>query len=134
MIVYLPEDRIRLKIGDIEISVAPLSSGAMDKLSTLITQQAGEKTVNHRQTVIETLRYGVKDLRGVKRPDGSDLKLEFEGDGLTDSSVDVLMRLGYNVELVNVATKLMNSLERELGEVEGIEVKADSPIKTKKKG
>lgn len=133
MIVYLPEDEIALKVGDVTLYVSPLTSAQQDKLAQYVRQHAGKKEVDHKKTVTDTLRWSVKRLGGVKRPDGSTVELESRDGQLTDKAMEILYRLGMNTELVNIATHLFTMQEEKLSTVEGVEVQSRPGVPVKKK-
>lgn len=121
MIAYRTSDRIRVAVDDIEISISPLNHHDKNAIQTLLV--AG-KVESLMEGSILALKCGIKSIRGVKYPDGSDLELVFENesDRLSDSSVDTLLNLPCHNKLSSICLELIEGIPSEFVNPETKEV------------
>jgi len=93
MILPTSKDRYILKINDITLKIAPLSFEAKQKIGELEMREGGvvfEDTLRGLKIIIQ---YMVKEIEGVKRPNGEIYELEFEDNILTEECVGDLLNL-----------------------------------------
>jgi len=91
---YRQSDRILLSIHDVTFKIKPLSYTEKTAISKNIINVAGTQTEDVLDSVVEMIRYCVKDVTGISYIDGTPIKLAFEENGhLKDSSIDELMSL-----------------------------------------
>jgi hypothetical protein len=103
MIIYRKSDRIKIKLLDLTVELAPLSYHEKSEIQeTIINDAMGGS--------IKALKNAVKDIKGLKLPDGSDYKLEFDGDSLSDECVDGLMNIKGITELNIACLDLLNGV------------------------
>ena len=137
MIIYRKEDRITIKINKLTVKLAPLSYEEKATAETLILENTQRSSMDGS---IYAVKCAVKDIKGLKLPDGSDYELEFENNILTDKCIDDLTNIEGNNELFIACLGLLNGVPSEFinpltGEkLEGVEiVKEKSEKKAGKK-
>lgn len=101
-VIYRKQDRIWLKIGDFKLAVSPLSYHDKAEVRKMLT--AGD----FNGAALECIARGVKDISGIETMDGSDYKLEFDGDVLSKDCLDDFLNLG---DIEKVSTICISLLE-----------------------
>ena len=121
MIVYPLSYRIPVKIGEITFWISPLSYGAKQEVLSLVKVVAGEETGDRDLRERALIKHGVKEVEGLKLPDGSDYKLEFDPSGaLTEESLEVVLQADtQSLAALKVLHFMLNKWEEK---VEGVEV------------
>lgn len=133
MIVYKKTDRIKVQLGELTISLAPLTFREKSAVQDAIQKDAMSGS-------IEAIKFAVKDIEGLCNVDGSKYELQFDGDKLSDETVDDLSNIGGIESLFIAALNLMNSVPNEFvnpmtgKKLEGIEiVREEKETTTEKK-
>lgn len=123
--IYKTTDRITVKIDDISIKISPLSYEAKCEIQAeLISGQ----TLGIIRAAKKSMQYAIKEISGVENSDGSEYKLEFEDDRLTESCVDDLLNIDQDNKLSFVCTRLLEGIPKDFvnpqtGEkIEGIKI------------
>ena len=103
-------DRVHLEIGGVKFVLAPLSK--LHKMELLSTSkiEAGKESVNLFESQFLYIKYALKDVVGLKNYDGTDYKLEFEGDHLSDNSVNEIMHIEQRSKLNQCGWQLLNGI------------------------
>ena len=127
MIVVAPLEKIyTLVIEDeeqgiprIEFDFTALNFHQKNIVNTQTTNiKQGKVTIDRTLTSYLTLKYGLKDVRGLKNPDGSEYKLRFqEWDGtkeVTEDCISELMNLDLADGLMFLGLDLLNKAPKEL--------------------
>jgi hypothetical protein len=87
MEILQTRERVRVKIGDIALILAPLKHAQKIELSKATTVKDGETVADLNQMLSLAVRHSVKGVEGVKSRSGEDIKLEFDLNGsLSDDS------------------------------------------------
>lgn len=129
-------DRLKLKIGEITFTLAPLSFSQKQELASCTKTVKGEDHFDLLKAQVLYLKYGLKNVEGLECYDGSDYALEFEGDVLTDNCVSEIINLEEKEKLTTAAWQLLQGV-KELRdpitgeELEGVELKVVSEGKSK---
>jgi hypothetical protein len=123
-------DKIKYKIGEIEISISPLSFQDKDELREhMIAAKDGDMKAAMAGAV-KAIKFALKDISGVEDFDGNPYKLQFEDDSnrrLTDECVSDLMNLEENPKLIAACSMLIARLPKD-GDIEGVSlVKKEAP-------
>ena len=99
MIIYRPSDRIDIELGDLIVTLSPLTfEQKSDVFETQV--KAGEQVQDQTKSSRKAIAYSVKDVKGAKSWDGEDFSLEFEGGKLSSDCVDVMMSIPDTAELI----------------------------------
>lgn len=92
--IYRITDRIRLQIGDIVCSIAPLTYHQKADVFAMMTEaQRNNDIVKLNQAVYKTIQFSLKDIHGVEDSDGKPYQLQFDGELLSDECLDDLLRM-----------------------------------------
>lgn len=133
MIVYKTTDRIPLKFGEIKVWISPLSFEQKTNILAATKMKSGVEVSDPSKQTFLSLKYGVKEIEGLKNPDGSDYRLELDENGvLTDECLSDLIDLEYFPKLSEICIKLINGVKA-LDKIEGVEVDLTQVKSTKKK-
>jgi len=107
-IVYRTSDRIKIKVGELVVSVSPLNRYQKAKVQELT--MVG-KDIDAASTA---LKAGIKNIEGLEDIHNEPYKLVFDDNKeLTDECIDDLMNLELAPELVNICVSLLNGIPKE---------------------
>ena len=134
MIIYLPGERVTVKIGEVKIVISPLSYNEKLRVSEAAARGVdGAKGVNIMPAVSETLRVAVKDIDapGFTFSNGQPITLDRTEDGtLSDVGLAVLMMVVDSGKMSNLAMQLAAFGVRDW-DIEGVEVVHATPAEKK---
>lgn len=133
-------DRVKLKIGEVEFQLSPLSYGQKISAATSSrSQSGGEINVDMPMLSFKIVKYAVKGIKGVKNLDGSVYKLDFEKNDfpaltgtktlevLTDECAEELVScLSINPSLNDISYQLLNGIPDHIVDHEGKRAKGVS--------
>lgn len=130
------KDRIKIKIGEIEFYIAPLSYLHKQEIANCTRSKGGEELFDFLKAQSLHIKYGLKDVKGLKTYDGKNYELEFEGDCLSDSCVDEILGIECNDQLSLAAWSILNGydesrFDKNKQQLEGIEIEVVSEGKLK---
>jgi hypothetical protein len=100
------KDRIRFKIADVEFTLKPLNTLEQNQISSNKKMEAGVEIEDTLMSAFAYVKFAVKDIKGPKLSDGTDYKLEFEGDYLTDDCVSEIFTLNLGVDFYHAVQAL----------------------------
>lgn len=104
MIVYETTDKIKVKIDELVFELSPLSFLTKNKIQTQVV------TGNALEAAVTALKHGIKSVSGLKKRDGSDYKLSFENDVVSDASIDALMNIKSSQKLIAVVMNMISGM------------------------
>lgn len=104
------QDRIKLSIGEIVFTLAPLNKLQKQELSECTKNVDGKEIINLTQAQHLWMKYSIKDVDGLRTYSDEPYKLEFDGDVLTDDCVTELFNLEEKETLTNVAWQILNGI------------------------
>ena len=104
-------DRIKLTIGEVVFTIAPLNYFQKIELSNCTMIRNGEDHYDLLLAQSLYLKYGIKGMTGVKDCDGNDYELEFKGDELTDECISEILHLEQRNKLTTAAWQLLNGIQ-----------------------
>lgn len=104
-VVYRVNDTFELKVGKIVFSLSPL--GYKVKADMQSSVLAGKPM----DAAVKALKNSIKDVKGLKLPDGSDYELSFEPNGeVSDNCIDDLLNIPEAAKLNVIAISLINGM------------------------
>lgn len=124
-------DRVKVKIGDVTFTIAPLTYHQKQELANCTTMRGGQERLDLAKSQALYLKYAVKGIEGVEDYSGNKYDLEFEGDYLTDNCVSDLFHLEEREKLSLASWQILNGI-KELkdpvsGEkLEGVSIEVES--------
>ena len=142
MIIYRKEDKVSVKIDDIEIKISPLTHSQKSELQSHMMKAVNGDMDEAMVSVQKSLKFAIKDIKGVFYMDGSDKReysLSFNDDGfLSDECIDELLNLPISNKISSVCSALLQGvpdkiLDKDGKEIEGIKVLTSGGKKPKKK-
>jgi hypothetical protein len=129
MRIYKRSDRIPIKIGDIKLTIAPLTVDQKTEIQQAMLNGRVKGDIKEAtRGVVLSIKYAVKGVEGIEGADGSPYALQFDDSkNLTDECVDDLLNVGMNKQLTMVCASLANGVPDqftdEKGErLEGVEI------------
>jgi hypothetical protein len=126
--IYRKTDRIKVKIDDIVVTIAPLSIDQKTEVQTIMGRGHLKAEVGLlTKAVCLAMKYGIKDIEGLQTEDGTPYKLEFENDTVKDACLDDLFNLEMHEKLVLICSTLINSIPKQFTDrdgkpLEGVEI------------
>ena len=113
-IAYSIHDRIPVKIDSIEVKVSPLSYIQKAELqSEMISASSGDMKAI-MSAAFKAIKYAVKEVKGIKKRDGEDFVLEFDGIVLSDYCVNSILNMEQTSKLTSVCAALLDGIPREI--------------------
>ena len=104
-------DRIKLDIGGVVFTIAPLNQFQKINLANCTTIRNGQDHYDLLGAQALYLKYAIKDIEGVTDYDEKDYKLQFENNELTDECVSELLNLDQRSKLTTSAWQLLNGVK-----------------------
>jgi hypothetical protein len=108
--LYRTTDKIEVKIGEISVKVSPLNYEQKSIVNAKIMSGKADQIMD---AVRLAVKFSVKEIKGIKLPDGSDYALEFDDKGVSDSCLDDLSNLDQNKELSIICGQLLKGVPSE---------------------
>lgn len=91
MIILEPNDKFELKLDDATFILSPFSKKQQLELDKCVKMESGEEIIDIDKQMHLTFKFCIKDIKGIKKPDGSEFKFDFDENGqLSDEHVDIL--------------------------------------------
>ena len=104
-VVYRVSDRFNVKIGNVTVTMSPLGYKIKADMQSYVI--AGKPM----DAAVVALKNSVKDIKGLKLPDGSEYQLEFDDAGvLKEECVDDLLNIPESEALNVIAIGLVNGM------------------------
>lgn len=128
MILIEPKDKFELKIEDATFIVSPYSKKQQLEIEKCVRMEKGEEVIDIDKQMDLVFKFCIKEIKGVKKPDGSDFKFEFNENGeLIQDHIDAIRM---SVKASRVYTGMIALRMGQLGQVKnsngediGIEIK-----------
>ena len=131
-------DRVKVKIDELELEMAPLSFAAKMEINEVLIG-AGENDLNASMNASRiAMKHSIKSIKGIECLDGSKYVLEFEGDLVSDECIDDLLNLEHCPKLMIASTAFLKDIPSEIldpstgKKLEGVEIKMPGKKKVKK--
>lgn len=116
--IYKTTDRIKYDLGDIQIEISPLDYHDKSALWALASKTQNGDVESLMKGSAEAIKRGVKNVIGLKNPDGTDYQVQFESSGkyLTDECVSDLMNIKESNNMINLCGQLIAGIPNNLPE------------------
>jgi len=135
--IYRMSDRIRLKVDDLEIKIAPLSIHQKAEVEEAASKGTSSALLKATTSAIS---YALRDVKGLVDASGNPYELEWDESGkLTEDCISELFNLKASEKLSTIALSLINGIPDEFtspitGEkLEGVEFIVEGKPSTGKK-
>lgn len=116
-----------LKVGDIVFTITPLTYQQKAEIQSVGMKSGGATYEDATQALALTIKYMIKDIKGIRDHKGNKFKLKFDGDFVSEDSISDIINLP-NMGLLHRVTSnwalngATTNLEEIFGEsIEGIE-------------
>ena len=135
MKIYSLTDKIPVKIGDITISISPLSTIQKAEIQGLMlkTVKDPENTLPAMQASNLCVKYSLKEIKGVEMADGTSFGLQFEDGVLTDDCVEQLNNSELGTLLHQTCLNLLKGIPNTFVDEYGNELKGVEMVRPKSK-
>jgi hypothetical protein len=126
--IYRRTDRIKVKVDDITVSLAPLSAHQKAEITQLMVDGRLKTDVKKTtEAIMLAIKYSMKSVEGIMDADNKPYALQFEGDALTQDCLDDLLNMELSEKLQRICSNLSqgvpNKFTDERGNpIEGVEV------------
>lgn len=107
------KDRVKVTVDEIVFYIAPLGREAKRELAGCRFTESGEDKMDLFKANSILLKYGLKDVEGLKTYSGDDYKLEFDGDVLSDDSIGDMFNLPVKDKLLAASWSISNGAHEE---------------------
>jgi hypothetical protein len=132
--IYKRTDRIKVKIDDVTVTIAPLSLDQKTEAQMLMARGKIEKNFGLLQKgVVSILKNSVKHIDGLEDIDGKPYALSFEDESknsLTDSCIDDLFNIEMHKKLVMVCSAMVGTIPSEFTDENGKPIEGVSIVKS----
>lgn len=130
--IYLPKEKVPLKIDDLVVHVQQLSIVQKAAILEALTQKDSETSLVDATRL--ALKYGVKGIDGLKLSDGTPYQLRFDGDVLTDDCVEEIFYIPCTDKIQTSCFALLKGISNPLVDaagkvIPGVEVISSPPKK-----
>ena len=133
MVIYKMTDRIPVKIGDLTFKLGPLSYFQKSEIQNCTTEVKGESQIDGEKVAYLSLKYSIKEVKGLKDIKGNDYSLEYDDNGcLTDDSMSELLQIDESIRLTRVCLGLMKGFNKDV-KIDGVEIDFDNVESVEKK-
>lgn len=125
--IYKCSDRIKIKIDDVVVTIAPLSLDQKTEAQELMARGKINKDYKMiTKGIVATIRYALKDISGLEDSEGQPYKLEFEDNILSESCINDLFNIQLHQKLVMVCSSLLGNFPTDFRDengnlIEGVE-------------
>lgn len=131
--IYKRSDRIKIKIDEVTVTIAPLSLEQKTVAQSLMAQGKINRDYNLiTKGIISLIKSAVKDIDGLENQDGTKYRLSFDGDSLSDESIDDLFNIELHKKLVMVCSSLVVSIPSQFVDEQGLPIEGVSVLETEK--
>ena len=136
-ILLRKSDRIKVKIEELEVELAPLSFAAKMEVNDILIKADKEDLTASMKASKLAIGHSIKSIKGIQTIDGEDYELAFENDKLSEDCIDDLLNLELCPKLMIVCSSLLTGIPSKIydpvtgKELEGVEIKL--PGKKKRK-
>lgn len=116
--IYKTTDRIQYKIGEITVSISPLSVADKNTLSEyMIKGQSKQDIKSLMEGSVYVLQSAVKEVKGLEDSNGNEYKLQFdESNKLTRECAEDLLNLEQSTNLLSLCSMFINGVPTNLPE------------------
>ena len=131
-------DRVKVKIEELELEIAPLSFAAKMEINDILVGAAKDDMGASMKASKVAIAHALKSIKGIETLDGDAYALEFDGDILSEDCVDELLNLEHCPKLMTVCTSLIGGVPSEIIDpasgkaMKGVEIKTPKKKKAKK--
>lgn len=136
--IYPMDEKIRLAVDDLEIAITPLSLSQKAEITDIAGSQLDAKSLMLASA--KAVQYALKDIKGLKKPNGNEYRLKLDERGYVDeSAIDDLFNIKVSDKLSAVCLSLLNNIPDEFYDVatgqklEGVEFITEEKPSRKKK-
>lgn len=120
-------DRIKIKVGDVTFTIAPLNYLQKIEVSEQTKMgPGGEEIFDFIRAQSLLIKYGLKDLDGVQDASGEPYRLEFEGEYLSDDCLSEIFTLKEKSDYVTAHFQCLNEYPEKLVDPFGKKMKGVS--------
>lgn len=113
-------DRIKLKIGEVTFTIAPVSYFVKKEIGECSRVDGGEQVFDLGKAQYLYIKHALKGIEGINDWDGNAYELKFVGDCLTDDCLSELFYMEQKEEFLTACWTLLNNFSLE-NTVEGVE-------------
>ena len=105
--IYRTTDRIPLKVGELKITISPLSIHQKAAVEDAVDGSSS----GFLKAATRAIKFAVKSVEGLEDSSGDGYNLEFDMNGeLTDACVDDLFNIEESPKLAAIALNLINNI------------------------
>lgn len=129
IVVYKTTDRIRIKIGELEFKLAPLTFDQKRQCSQSSRVESGKLIEDGLMTAYKSLHFSVKEVKGLINPDGTEYKLSFDdNNNITQDCIDDLFNFEFSERLMIACYNLVSGIPKVIIDpvtgkpIEGVEI------------
>lgn len=110
MKVYRTTDRIPIRMEGLTFWISPLTYSQKAEILAQVSMKGGEECQDFGRMVFLSVKYAIKKVEGLEDSEGKPYEVGFEGDVLSDDTVNDLLQLDCNQKLTQTCANLINGI------------------------
>lgn len=123
-------DRMKLKIGEVVFTIAPVSYFVKKEIGECTKIEGGEQVFDLSKAQHLYIKHALKKVEGIEDYEGNPYELEFDGDVLTDDCISELFYMEQREEFLTACWAVLNDFN-ENKKVKGVKFERESVGKFK---
>lgn len=105
------EDKFKISLGEVVVTVSPLSGRQKIEMTSMIKQTPeGKFIIDKAAQELYLVKHSVKEILGLKDLDGKDYELQFDGKSLTDACAEEVLGFLVNTMFTFANTQAMGGV------------------------
>lgn len=130
--IYKTNSKVEVTVDDITVFISPLSYHQKMELQDLMLRAASNDMDAAMKAVVKALKMAIKEVKGLIVDDeGTEYKLEFNGEELSDECVNDLLNIPCSNKLTALCTALLAGVPDKIIGPDGMPVPGISFVKSK---
>ena len=113
--IYRSTDRVKIKVGELVFTLAPLSYAQKAEIKGLSSKIiSGEEVTNGMMVYYKSIQFSLKDIEGLIDVDGNKYELNFDERGISPECMDDLFNMEFNEKLMMCAYNMVDQIPKEI--------------------
>lgn len=139
MKIYKLTDRLKVKINDVEVALAPLTYAQKSEIQSYMMKAAKGDIDAGMAGARLAISYSLKDVKGIENCDGSEYKLDMENNVISNDCMEELLNSEMSNELTLIAVQMLVGIPKVFvnpndgKELVGVQIVNPKKAKTAKK-
>lgn len=106
-----PKDLLKINANGVEVIFSPLNWQQKLEIASKMKMKDGKEILDHGMQLFLTIKYSVKEIKGIELMDSTPFQVDKEGDVLTDDSASMVLDA---LSTVNLLLPVMSGIDGKL--------------------